>query len=50
MYVLDDAGVNVTLQSAAAVITESMNQLATDGVYVRDVGGGKASWLTVWIN
>ncbi len=48
MYVFDDDGVNVTLQTAAAIITESMNRLATDGVFVRDVDGGNVSWLTLY--
>lgn len=46
MYAFDADGVNITLQSAAAIITESMNRLATDGVFVRDVDGGNVSWLT----
>ena len=45
MYAFDADGVNITLQSAAAIITESMNRLATDGVFVRDVDGGNVSWL-----
>ena len=37
MYAYSEDGVNETLQAAAAIITDSMNKLGTDGVHVRDV-------------
>lgn len=37
MYVFNQDGINLTLQSAAAIIVESMNKLSTSGVDVRDV-------------
>lgn len=43
MYCFDENGVNLSLQSAGDIIVESMNQLATSGVVVRDVGTDEAS-------
>ena len=37
MYVFNQDGINLTLQSAAAIIVESLNKLSTSGVAVRDV-------------
>ncbi|CAK9082077.1 unnamed protein product, partial [Durusdinium trenchii] len=40
-YIYDQEGVNLTLQSAARSITESLNKLSTDGVVVRDRSTGE---------
>ena len=45
MYVWDENGVNVTLQSAAEIITNSMNELSTNGALVRDVETNEVSEL-----
>ncbi|CAK9015524.1 unnamed protein product, partial [Durusdinium trenchii] len=41
LYIYDQEGVNLTLQSAARSITESLNKLSTDGVVVRDRSTGE---------
>ena len=41
----DENGVNVTLQSAAEIITNSMNELSTNGALVRDVETNEVSEL-----
>ena len=42
MYVINEDGVNLTLQAAAGIIVDSMNKLYTDGVSVRDVASDEA--------
>ena len=45
LYAIDDNGVNLTLQHAARVLTDSFNKLSTEGIKVRDLaslGGGVA--------
>ena len=41
-YIYDEQGTNLTLQAAARSITDSMNQLSTCGVRIRDRAGEEA--------
>ena len=44
MYVLNDDGVNLSLQAAGEIIVESMNKLSNIGVAVRDVESEEVSY------
>ncbi len=44
MYVFDEDGINVTLQAAAEIIVDSMNQLSTTGIHVHNVQGDEVPW------
>ena len=45
----DENGVNVTLQSAAEIITNSMNELSTTGALVRDVDTNEVSKQYIFV-
>lgn len=44
MYVFDEDGINMTLQAAAEIIVDSMNQLSTTGIHVHSVQNDEVPW------
>ena len=43
MYVFNEDGINLSLQAAGEIIVDSMNQLSTTGVAVRNIHEDEAS-------